>query len=112
MNYFGTNLTSHGHFLYDLSQGTFRSIPGLLPKNVPFHVEEMVNGLPKGEVAFYQGGGFTLIAIAGSCVDKRPGTKSVFWVQEIITREQMKSRILENAAAQSIIKQFPFKVNW
>jgi hypothetical protein len=112
MFYFGTNLTEYGHCPFFLGNGKFEKLYGLIPKDTPFDVERLTNHLKKGQVAFYQGGGFTAIAIGGSCKDDRPGTKSVFWLKENLTREQMKDRILTNPVSKDIIDAFKFMVQW
>ena len=77
-------------------------------KNTPL----VTNNLPKGEVIFYQGGGFTVIGISGSCKDDRPGTKSIFWVEELLTFNDMKNRILDYPIAKYIFGSMPFKIQW
>jgi hypothetical protein len=109
MYYFGTNLTEHGHYTWELSGEHMVKI-GLLPKNTPFQPEELTRGLQKGLTAIYQGGGFTVVAIAGSPKDDRPGTKSVFWINETISFDEMMIRIKSNKLAMAIINQMPFDV--
>lgn len=109
MEYFGTSLSVHGHYTWLIDDNKMTST-WLKLESLPFHPECLTNNLPKGEVIFYQGGGYTVIGIAGSCKDMRPGTKSIFWVKEIITREQMIEKIQQNKVAMQIIKAMPFKV--
>lgn len=111
MEYFGTNLTEHGHYRFDMD-GEYMVKTWTKFTDLPFNPEELTNNLPKGEVAFYQGGGFTVFAIAGSCKDERPGTKSVFWVKENITRGQFITKIMQSATAMKIIRAMPFEVRW
>jgi hypothetical protein len=111
MEYFGTNLTEHGHYTWDL-KGTKMVKIGLLPKHTPFNPEELTRHLPKGHCVFYEGGDYTVFAISGSPLDTRPGTKSVFWVRENLSREQMIDRIKENKTAMSIINAMNFDVKW
>src|SRR5574343_1134443 len=80
MEYFGTNLTEHGHYSWDLTGDRMVKI-GLLPKHTPFNPEELTINLPKGEVIYYQSSKFTVLGISGSCKDERNGTKSIFWVK-------------------------------
>ena len=110
MKYFGTNLTQHGHFTYDLSDGMTKMYTNF--SGLPFNPEELTNHLPKGEVIFYQGGGYTVLGISGSCVDERPGTHSIFWVKEVISKIWMIQRINGNAASAKIIKAMPFEIMW
>ncbi len=111
MRYFGTTLNDYGHFTWDLS-GPFMQKVGLLPSETPFNPEELTKNLIKGETIYYQGGGFTAIGIAGSCKDERHNTKSVFWVRELISKEQMFNQIKLNEHARKIIDKMPFNVKW
>lgn len=110
MEYFGTSLTDYGHYTWELREKGIYKI-GLLPKT-PFNPESLTQDLPKGSVAFYQGGGYTVIAISGSPKDERGGTKSVFWLKEIISKEEMIDRIKNNSMAMEIIERMPFEVRW
>lgn len=111
MEYFGTKLDDHGHSRSNLDGEYMVSLWNKFD-DLPFHPENLTNKLPKGEVVFYQGGGFTVLGISGSCIDDRPGTKSIFWVKEIITRGQMIERINQNKLAMKIINAMPFEVKW
>lgn len=110
MEYFGTSLTDHGHYTWDLS-GDYMVKIGLMPE-APFDPYEVIRGKSKGEVGFMQIDGYTVIGIEGSCKDTRNGTKSVFWLREIISREQMVERIKSNKHAMDIITRMPFEVKW
>lgn len=109
MEYFGTDLENHGHYRWDISESCMQK-SRLSFNDLPFDPEQLTNNLPKGQCAFYQGGGFTAIAISGSAKDDRLGTKSVFWVKEAISYEEMKNRITGNELAATIIKRMPFPV--
>lgn len=111
MKYFGTSLAEHGHYIFEIKDMSMIK-QGIQFNYLPFHPEELTNNLPKGEVIFYQGGGFTVIGISGSCKDTRPGTKSIFWVQEIITYNELKNQILNNAITKAIIDTMSFKIKW
>ena len=113
MEYFGTSLDQHGHYRF-LLEGNHMDKVSYSPykKGIPFDPESLTEDLPKGEVVFYQGGGFTVIGIAGSCKDTRPGTKSIFWVREIISKEEMIQKIKEHPMAMKIINAMPFEVMW
>ena len=111
INYFGTELESYGHYIFQLDNDRMDRI-GIRFDHLPFSPENLTNNLPKGEVIFYQGGGFTVIGISGSCKDDRNGTKSIFWVKEIITFNELKDRILNHPVSQLIIKQMPFTIQW
>jgi len=111
MEYFGTNLTEYGHYRFDLNtQNMVKMWTDF--KDLPFNPEELTNNLPKGDVAFYQGGGFTVLGISGSCKDERPGTKSIFWVKEIVDKYTFIQEILQNSLAMKIIHAMPFEVRW
>ena len=85
---------------------------GITFKDLPFNPEGLTNNLPKGETIFYQGGGYTVFGISGSCIDTRPGTKSIFWVKETISRDEIIDCIEMNEIAMKIINTMPFKVQW
>ena len=111
MEYFGTSTTDHGHYRWILTETEMKKTWTKFD-DLPFHPENLTNNLPKGETTFFQGGGFTVIAIAGSCKDERPGTKSVFWVKEIIGKSFLIQRIMESAPAMKIIRAIPFEIKW
>lgn len=114
MNYFGTQLTSAGHFFWKLDgdfidrkgAATFSELP-FDPENLPH--EKLTKRL--GEVHFYHIGGYSILRIEGSCYDKRPASKSVFFLKEIITKDEMRDKILSIPIAKKIIAQMPFQVN-
>lgn len=102
--YFGTSLKAHGHYTWDLS-GDYMEKVGLLPKGTPFNPEELTHGLQKGETAYYFGGGYSVLAISGSCIDDKPGTKSVFWIKKSLSAEDLVKTILDNSHACEIISK-------
>lgn len=110
MEYFGTDLRDHGHFRWTLTEHG-PSKRSLNFKGIPFNPEELTKNLPKGSVVFYQGGGFTVLGISGSCVDDRPGTKSIFWVNETIEKSEMVERVKAQPFFIKMIDQMKFKVN-
>ena len=111
MKYFGTDLITHGHYVWVLQYQRMYKL-GINFSDLPFHPEELTRGLEKGSVIYYQGGGFTVIGISGSCLDTRPGTKSIFWIEEILTYDEMKDTIDKIPIARNIIEQMPFEVQW
>lgn len=111
MEYFGTNTSEHGHFRFNMDDENMVKMYNKFT-DLPFHPEELTNNLPKGETVFYQGGGYTVLGISGSCKDERPGTKSIFWVKELIPRFNMIQKIMQNAAAMKIIRAIPFEIIW
>lgn len=65
-----------------------------------------------GDVGLYHCFGFTILAICGSCSDKRSGSKSIFWIEGNFTEAEMKEKIMAIPIGEKIIKQFPFTVRW
>jgi len=114
MEYFGTNLLECGHYRFELDGDYMRKTYNNYPyfNDLPFHPEKITNNLQNGEVVYFQGGGITAIGIAGSCTDKRPGGKSIFWVKELINRDAMIQRIMQNHAAMHVIRALPFEIKW
>lgn len=115
IEYYGTLLDQAGHGFYTLTDGFDRSRTRL--ENLPFNPE----GLPfrsreksyvDGTVRFYNAFGFTICAIAGSPYDKRGGSKSIFFVQEDLTREVFEARLKANETVKKIIAKMPFPVLW
>lgn len=111
MEYFGTNLTEAGHYRWDLNNDYFQG--GSINFNgLPFDPEGLTKHLPKGKTIFYQGGGFTVLGISGSCRDERNGTKSIFWVKDIISKERMIDRVKNDRLSSKIINKMPFEIEW
>lgn len=83
---------------------------------IPFNPEELPKKrdhcMDKGFAEFYHIGGYSIFAIEGSCKDTRGGTRSVFFVKEELTQEEMKARILSFPIAVKMIEQMPFSVKW
>ncbi len=111
MEYFGTNFRDYGHYIFNID-GQYMLKIGIRIDELPFNPEQLTNELSNGSVVYYQGGGYTVIGIAGSCKDERPGTKSVFWVNELLERNKMIGLILEHHLASKIIEALPFVVQW
>jgi len=111
MEYFGTSFSEHGHYRWDISNGNF-TYKSLTFKDLPFNPEGLTNNLPKGSVVYYQGGGFTVIGISGSCKDDRGGTKSIFWLKGNYSREDMIFKVQANPIAAKIIERMSFKIEW
>lgn len=117
MEYFGTNLDEHGHYYWRLEGNKMYDRGVRLLRTLPFNPEEMPRydkgeTQRKGDVRYYQEGGFSIIAICGSCVDNRWGSKSVFFIKDQLTKTQMMNAILAIPAAKAIIDAMPFKVKW
>ncbi len=107
MEYFGTSLSETGHYRWDLS-GEYMHCLWLQFKDLPFDPERLTITLQKGESVFYQGGGFTVFGISGSPKDDRPGCKSIFWVKENVSKEEMIEKVKSNKLAMLIIDAMPF----
>jgi len=118
MYYFGTNLREHGHYLFNPEGDSLYPISSrdLRLDMLPFDAYDMKRSpkdpIRKGDVAYYQQGGYSVMAIEGSCLDTRYGTRSVFFVKEALTKEELKERILSIPIAKRIIERMPFKVDW
>lgn len=111
MEYFGTNLNDAGHYRWNIDNDFFQG--GSINFNgLPFNPEELTNHLPKGETIFYQGGGFTVLGISGSCSDDRNGTKSIFWINWIVSKAELIKKIKKNKLAIKIICKIPFEIEW
>ena len=112
MNYFGTDLQSHGHYFWKL--GNDRMAKSVIWfDDLPFNPEQLPGYEPrKGSIVFFNHAGYTILGISGSCVDQRLGTQSVFWIEGKLTFDGMKELILSIPIAEKIIKQMPFEVHW
>lgn len=122
LNYFGTNIDDYGHYFWvvgeyglknkDLSFPVGKGIPVSRYKEWPFNPEEYPKNRAKGAVEFYQESGYSILAICGSCKDNRPGTKSVFFKEGAISKEELKEEILSYEVVRKMIEKMPFKINW
>jgi len=111
MHYFGTNIIESGHYRWNVTNEGLRN-RSLKFDDLPFHPEYLTSKLAKGKVIYYQGGGFTVIGISGSCKDERPGTKTIFWIQEKLSKEQMIKKITDNIFTKEILDAMPFEIQW
>ena len=125
MNYFGTSLTEKGHYFYNLQYGVFGDRSLSFPKGVgipitrykewPFNPEELPKSRCNGDVEYWFINGdpcYSIIAICGSCIDTRPGCKSVFFLLGEFSKEEMINKILSIPIAKKIIDKMPFEVKW
>jgi hypothetical protein len=112
MNYFGTELTSAGHFMWEMiGSELYRNRMSI--GDCPFNPEALpYKKYKNGDVGYYQCFGFSILAICGSCKDNRAGSKSVFWLEGNFTADEMKERILTIPIGKKIIEQMSFKVQW
>jgi hypothetical protein len=112
MNYFGTDLTSYGHYFWHL-EGNQLAYKKLDFNGLPFSPEKIVHSdALKGTAVFCKMAGYSIYAIAGSCKDTRGGTKSVFWVEGDVEPAALKASILAVPIAKKMIEQMPFPVQW
>lgn len=109
MEYFGTDLKECGHYRWLLSDNQMKRI-GLKFYDLSFNPETLTENLPNGHNAFYQTEKVSVLAISGSCIDNRQGCKSVFWVNESLSKQKLISRIKENKMAIKIISAMRFNV--
>lgn len=109
MNYFGTDLDRAGHYFWILEGNEIKK-SDVLWEGIPFNPEEP--RLNNGEVLFDKIEGYSILRIGGSCYDKRPQSKSVFFLKEDLMMEQMIEKIRNIPIAQKIINQMPFEVNY
>ncbi len=111
MFYFGTNLNTAGHYFFYLHDQQLKRTQ-LHFRDIPFNPEDILQSARNGDVQYFHIADYSVCGIVGSCVDPRLGCKSVFFVKEKLTNEQLKERILSIPIAKRIIEQMPFKVRW
>lgn len=112
IEYFGTDINSKGHYLWEIwgnnihqSRRQLYALP-FNPEGLPYKLSQ------NGYAAFYQFAGFSIMAIAGSCSDNRPGSKSVFFIEKIITNPDLTNLIINTGYSAKIIQKMPFEVRW
>lgn len=108
MLYFGTSLDQPGHFIWELTGGLYRVKSGY--PEPPFDLYEYKNN-PKGHAVFVQSEKYTALHIAGSCIDRRFGTVSVFWLNGSYSEDDFLEILRGNATAMQIIYAMPFAVD-
>jgi len=116
LHYFGTNLDSAGHFFWEL-QGDYIHRSSIYFGDLPFNPEALPyknkkEFIKNGTAKYYLFAGFSIYAIAGSCADDRPGSKSIFFVEADIASDQLMQKILSTKAAKKILDKMPFEVEW
>lgn len=120
--YFGTDTENHGHYFWriDKDRMSCKTLSFPLGEGIdysmsdkwPFHPERVLKSEKKGDVEFYNINGYSVLAIVGSCIDERGGTKSIFFACHDFNYEQMIKFVLRNETARKIIDKMPFIVNW
>jgi hypothetical protein len=117
MNYYGTDLDCAGHFFWKLEEDVIHSRKSNFD-DFPFNPETLPLQQKKGFynrngfVGFYNIGGYSICAIEGSCYDKRPGSRSIFFIKEQLTNDQLVERIMSIPIAEKIINQMPFNIKF
>lgn len=111
--YFGTSLTQAGHYIWEVKNNTLSELNTYsILKRLPFNPENLNNNLPNGNIIFYQGGGYTVIGITGSCKDTRPSSKSIFFINKIVSFNELKELLLSIPIVNKMIEQMTFNINW
>lgn len=109
IEYYGTDTKYSGHYFFnECGRSTKRRFSDL-----PFNPETVTdNKSENGTVVFTYTFGYTILAINGSCIDKRGGCKSVFFVRRNLTYSEMRSFIMDIDFYKSIIEKMPFEIKW
>ena len=112
LDYFGTDLTSAGHYFWILQKERLLKSKVWF-RDLPFSLEDIVPPYTgKGLITYLEIDGYYICGISGSCKDNRSGTKSVFWTKEKIDFKDFKNIILSIPIGKQIIEQMPFEVHW
>lgn len=104
LHYFGTDLRQAGHYFFQVYKDAIHS-SNIRFEKLPFNPE----GLPyplthnSGQVGKYHAFGFTIFVVSGSVVDKRPGCKSVFFVEQIMPFEQLEALIRSTEFGKTVL---------
>lgn len=113
LEYFGTSLDTHGHYFWLLCGNSMMKSRREFA-SLPFNPYDLTRGMEKGHVVFSQIDGYTIMAIEGSCFDKRGGTKTVFFEKTTIGSGpvEFREKLLAHPYASKIIEALPFIVRW
>jgi len=116
MNYYGTELSQAGHHFWNIDYDQI-GYSKLSFEDVPFNPEKLTEPedryfLKRGTIRWHSIEDYTICAIEGSCKDTRPGSKSVFWVKEKISFDELRELMLSTPICVKIFDQMPFDVNW
>lgn len=116
MHYFGTDLEDAGHYFWVLEENNLTEKGRIGFGDIPFNPENLPlcqdQDNSNGTVEFHNAFGYSIIAIKGSCNDTRPGTKSIFWIKEKLSYEDMRDILLTIEIAKKIFEQMPFEVKF
>lgn len=107
LEYFGTSMNDSGHYFWIIYAESMSHSNRRFEK-MPFNAEQLPwrDGKHldvKGQSSIHNFAGFTIYAISGSPKDKRGGCKSVFFVEEHLTNEQMMQLITNTPMAMRIV---------
>jgi hypothetical protein len=111
VKYFGTNMDSAGHFFWNVGKEYLTS-SDLWFNKLPFDPEQMPDApRQKGEQKFYNIEDYSILYTCGSAIDKRHGCKSVFFIKQLLSEEQLMEILLSlkpyNQIIQAIKKPQP-----
>lgn len=109
--YFGTSLDCAGHYFWR-AKGERLNSTRIYFKDLPFDPESMDPYTSKGIVNYYEVENYKICSIAGSCFDKRYGTKTVFFTQENIELKDFEDIIMSIPILNKMITQMPFEVHF
>lgn len=105
--YFGTEIGCIGHYVHQLKSNYIEEVNIKLPfdpENYP------KNPIRNGHSEFHVFEGWSIFAITGSCSDRRGGSKTVFFINEVVSIDDLISLIKESRYAMRIINSLPFDV--
>lgn len=112
IEYFGTNLTEKGHYLWKLNREGLGYERNLNINKFPFQVEHLNDNTERGTVLRTQIQDYKIIHITGSCIDQRGGCKSVFITRDAISIEDFEKYIRGNEFCKKMFTKMPFEVMW
>lgn len=124
--YFGTDASTAGHYFHTMGEKYMQKSRTWF-NDWPFNPETVANkpnakewssdtGLKRGDAKFFQIDGHSIWYVEGSAADSRSGTKSVWWVKKLITKQELKEIILANEPSRVLIagmkERMKFEINW
>lgn len=118
--YFGTNLTTSGHFMWNLSNDYFidpkffKDYKNILPADAPDPYDIFFVRAAKelGDTFFIQKASYTVCAINGSCIDARDTAISVFYVDRPIAPGPFMAELHQHPLASKIMRALRFPLNY
>lgn len=119
--YFGTSQKDYGHY-YWTCEGRFLSSMRREPVErlkLPFNPEDLIPVIPgwrkerepreNGDVDYFNIAPYSILYITGSCLDRRPGCKSVFFTKQDLSKKEMVAEVLKSDAAWNLIDAMSFR---